>query len=137
MKLSEHVIYDYATTSLSIKAHPVSFVRGKLQQLHVLSASHLINIEHGRIVKVAGLILVRQRPGTAKGVCFITIEDETGIVNLVLFQKIFDQYRKEIIQSKLLMVEGEVQKEGEGDTYNCEAVFQLLKITSTFKFCKE
>jgi error-prone DNA polymerase len=64
-------------------------------------------------VKVAGLILVRQRPGTASGICFITLEDETGTANLVVFQKLFDQYRKEIIQSRLLMVEGQLQREGE------------------------
>jgi error-prone DNA polymerase len=62
---------------------------------------------------VAGLTLVRQRPGTASGICFITIEDETGTANLVVFQKLFDQFRKEIIQSKLLMVEGQLQIEGE------------------------
>jgi error-prone DNA polymerase len=65
------------------------------------------------MVKVAGLILVRQRPGTASGICFITIEDETGCANLVVFEKLFDQYRKEILQSKLLMVEGKLQIEGE------------------------
>ncbi|MFN5168506.1 MAG: OB-fold nucleic acid binding domain-containing protein, partial [Cyclobacteriaceae bacterium] len=71
------------------------------------------DLPDGVRVKVAGLILVRQRPGTAKGVCFVTLEDETGVANLVIFKKQFDQYRKEIIQSRLLMVEGKVQKEGE------------------------
>ena len=65
------------------------------------------------MVKVAGLVLVRQRPGTAKGVCFMTIEDETGWANLVIFQNLFDQYRKEIMQSTLIMVEGKLQVEGE------------------------
>ena len=65
------------------------------------------------VVKVAGLVLVRQRPGTAKGVCFITIEDETGFANLVVFENLFDKYRKEILQSRLLMVEGKLQREGE------------------------
>jgi error-prone DNA polymerase len=64
-------------------------------------------------VKVAGLVLVRQRPGTASGVCFITIQDETGIANLVIWQTLFDKYRKEIIQSRLLMVEGTLQREGQ------------------------
>ncbi len=113
MSLSEHVVHDYATTSLSIKAHPVSFIREQLDRLHILSASALANGKDGDRVKVAGLILVRQRPGTASGICFITIEDETGTANLVVFQKLFDQYRKEIIQSRLLMVEGQLQIEGE------------------------
>lgn len=113
MTLSEHVIHDYAATSLSLKAHPVSFVREQLDRLHILSTSKLSTAKDGDLVKVAGLILVRQRPGTASGICFITIEDETGTANLVVFQKLFDQYRKEIIQSRLLMVEGKLQREGE------------------------
>ncbi len=113
MTLSEHVVHDYATTSLSIKAHPLSFIREQLTQLRVVSARDLETIREGTRVKIAGLILVRQRPGTAKGVCFITLEDETGTANLVVFQKLFDKYRKEIIQSRLLMVEGKVQREGE------------------------
>jgi error-prone DNA polymerase len=113
MTLPEHVAHDYAATSLSIKAHPVSFIREQLDQLHILSTSALAKAKDGDLVKVAGLILVRQRPGTASGICFITIEDETGCANLVVFQKLFDQYRKEILQSSLLMVEGKLQIEGE------------------------
>ena len=113
MALSEHVVQDYATTSLSLKAHPVSFVREDLDRLHVLPASKLVEAKNGDKVKVAGLILVRQRPGTASGICFVTLEDETGTMNLVIFQKLFDKYRKEIVQSRLLMVEGQLQKEGE------------------------
>jgi error-prone DNA polymerase len=113
MSMSEHVVHDYATTSLSIKAHPLSFIREQLDRLHIVSAAGLANGKNGDFVKVAGLILVRQRPGTASGICFITIEDETGTANLVVFQKLFDKYRKEIIQSQLLMVEGQLQIEGE------------------------
>jgi error-prone DNA polymerase len=113
MELSEHVVQDYASTSLSLKAHPVSFVREQLTQLRILSAAGLATAKAGEMVKVAGLILVRQRPGTASGICFITIEDETGTANLVVFAKLFDKYRKEIIQSRLLMVEGQLQREGE------------------------
>ncbi|HYF71025.1 MAG TPA: error-prone DNA polymerase [Ohtaekwangia sp.] len=113
MTLSEHVIQDYAATSLSLKAHPVSFVRQQLTQFRVVSAAGLNALGNGVYVKVAGLILVRQRPGTASGICFITIEDETGTANLVVFQKLFDKYRKEIIQSRLIMVEGQLQREGQ------------------------
>lgn len=113
MSLSEHVIQDYASTSFSLKAHPVSFIRQELDSLHVHSTAALANAKNGDYVKVAGLVLVRQRPGTASGICFITIEDETGTSNLVVFKKLFDQYRKEIIQSRLLMVEGQLQREGE------------------------
>lgn len=113
MSLSEHVIRDYATTTLSLKAHPVSFVRKKLLMLGLLSLKDLDQYPDGAQVKIAGLILVRQRPGTASGICFITIEDESGFANLVVFQKYFEKYRKEILHSKLLMVEGKLQREGE------------------------
>ncbi|MEO6315940.1 MAG: error-prone DNA polymerase [Chitinophagaceae bacterium] len=113
MSASEHVVQDYAATSLSLKAHPVSFVREKLQLLHVIATKELAHGQDGDIVKCAGLVLVRQRPGTAKGVCFITIEDETGFANLVVFQNLFEKYRKPILQSRLLMVEGVLQREGE------------------------
>lgn len=112
MSESEHVVQDYATTGLSIKAHPVSFLRNKLDSLHVLSTDKLPLVKNGMPVKVCGLITVRQRPGTAKGVLFVTIEDETGFANLVLWSKVFEKYRREILQSKLLMVEGRVQVEG-------------------------
>jgi error-prone DNA polymerase len=113
MSISEHVVHDYASTSLSLKAHPVSFVREKLQQLHILSAKDLAAGKDGDPVKVAGLVLVRQRPGTAGGICFMTIEDETGYANLVIFENMFSKYRKEILQSQLIMVEGKLQVQGE------------------------
>jgi len=113
MMLSEHVVHDYASTSLSLKAHPVSFIREKLQLLHITSTAELTHLHDGDPIKVAGLVLVRQRPGTAKGICFITIEDETGTANFVVFPDIFQQFRKEILQSRLLMAEGKLQIEGE------------------------
>ena len=125
---SEHVIQDYAATSLSLKAHPLSFVREKLQLLHIRSAKELKSVKDGDPVKVAGLVLVRQRPGTASGICFITIEDETGCSNLVVFKKLFDQYRKEIIGSRLLMVEGKLQREGEVLHVIVKRCFDLSKL---------
>ncbi|MFY9309163.1 MAG: error-prone DNA polymerase [Bacteroidia bacterium] len=113
MNLFEHVIEDYKSVTLSLKAHPVSFVRDKLSAMKVTANSNLSRKTDGATVRVAGLVLVRQRPGTASGICFITIEDETGTSNLVVFQHLFQQFRKEIVHSRLLMVEGKVQKEGE------------------------
>lgn len=113
MALGQHVLQDYSAISLSLKAHPVSFIREKLTMLNILSAQDLKNKKDGDIVKIAGLILVRQRPGTATGICFITIEDETGTANLVVFKNLFDKYRKEIVRSTFLMVEGKLQIEGE------------------------
>lgn len=114
MSQGEHVVQDYATVGLSLKAHPVSFVRSQLEMLRILSTQAINNeATNGQLVKVAGLVLVRQRPGTAGGVCFITIEDETGFTNLVVFEKLFETYRKEILHAKLLMVEGRLQREGQ------------------------
>jgi len=113
MNLAQHVIEDYRTLSFSLKAHPVSFVRRQLSAQYVLTLNQLNNCKDGMKVRVSGLVLVRQRPGTASGICFVTIEDETGTANLVVFEKLFNTYRKEIVHSHLLMVEGKVQKEGE------------------------
>lgn len=113
MTASEHVVQDIASTSLSIKAHPVSFVRYELDQLGVVPTARLKSMKNGDRVKIAGLITVRQRPGTAKGVVFVTIKDETGFSNVVVWGTFFDKYRKEIVQSRLLMVEGKLQVEGE------------------------
>jgi error-prone DNA polymerase len=130
MTPAEHVVQDYAATGLSLKAHPVSFTREKLKLLHVTAIIDLPKLKDGDPVRVAGLITVRQRPGTAKGVVFITIEDETGSGNLVVWEKTFDQYRKEIVQSRLLMVEGKLQIEGEVIHVVARRCFNLTKFLS-------
>ncbi|CAN5739859.1 hypothetical protein BH10BAC2_BH10BAC2_35360 [soil metagenome] len=130
MSQSEHVVLDYASTSLSLKAHPVSFIREKLLQLHIISTNELTKIKDGTLIKVAGLVLVRQRPGTAGGVCFITIEDESGFANLVVFQNLFETFRKEILQSMLLMVEGKLQREGEVIHVIAQKCFDLTRLLS-------
>ncbi|WP_028297538.1 error-prone DNA polymerase [Olivibacter sitiensis] len=113
MTPGEHVVQDYASISLSLKAHPVSFMREKLDKLHVVPTGSLPTMKDGMLVKVCGMVTVRQRPGTAKGILFVTIEDETGFANLVLWGKLFEKYRREILQSRLLMVTGKLQIEGE------------------------
>jgi error-prone DNA polymerase len=128
MRMSEHVVHDYAATALSLKAHPVSFVREKLDQLHILSTKQLESAKDGQLVKVSGLVLVRQRPGTAGGICFMTIEDETGVANLVIFEKLFEKYRKEILQSRLIMVEGRLQVEGEVIHVIVQRCYDLSKL---------
>jgi error-prone DNA polymerase len=112
MQLSEHVVEDYATTGLSIKAHPVSFVRPELDSLRITRTADLSNCRNGDRIKVAGLVLVRQRPGTAKGVLFMTIEDETGNANAVIRETKFEEYRREILGSRLILLEGKLQIEG-------------------------
>ncbi|OCX54355.1 error-prone DNA polymerase [Mucilaginibacter sp. PPCGB 2223] len=109
MTQGEHVVQDYISTGLSLKDHPVHLIRPQLSHLRNVKVSDLARYKDGDCVCLAGLITVRQRPGTAKGVLFMTLEDETGSANLVVWQKLFDQYRKEIVQSKLLMVFGKLQ----------------------------
>lgn len=133
MSTAEHVVHDYATTALSLKAHPLSFVREKLSLLHIRSSKELADVRDGALVKVAGLVLVRQRPGTAGGVCFITIEDETGFSNLVIFQGLFEKYRREILGAKLLMVEGKLQREGIVTHVIVRQCFDLTKLLQVNK----
>ena len=101
--------------------------------LHILSSKQLGSVKDGALVKVAGLVLVRQRPGTAGGVCFITIEDETGFSNLVVFRNLFEKYRKEILGAKLLMVEGKLQREGEVIHVIVSRCFDLSKLLRGLK----
>lgn len=139
MNLPEHVVHDYASVSLSLKAHPVSFFREKLTEQKVIATSELALKPDGAFVRVAGLVLIRQRPGTAKGICFVTIEDETGCANLVVFQNVFDTYRKEVLRSQLLMAEGIVQREGDvihviaGKCYDLKNLINNLATSSTKK----
>jgi len=128
MTMPEHVVQDYATLSLSVKAHPVSFLREKLKQLHIVAVNDLCFLKNGDTIKIAGLVLVRQRPGTAKGVVFITIEDETGTANLVVFENIIEKFRREILRSKLMMVEGKLQVEGEVIHVIAEKCYDLSKM---------
>lgn len=109
MTRGEHVVQDYISTGLSLKDHPIGLVRPALTRLRNVRVSELARCKDGDFVRLAGLITVRQRPGTAKGVLFMTLEDETGSANLVVWQQLFDKYRKEIVQSKLLMVSGKLQ----------------------------
>lgn len=128
MSLSEHVLQDYSSLSLSLKAHPVSFLRKELYKQNILPAKELELWPDGTPVRVAGLVLVRQRPGTAKSVCFITLEDETGIANLVVFKNNFEYYRKQILSAKLLVVEGQLQKEGEVIHIVAEQLFDFTPL---------
>ena len=109
MPLGEHVINDYRSLSFSLKAHPVSFVRKWLDQNNHLQTSRLEALKSGQSVKIAGLVLVRQRPGTASGVVFETIEDESGIANIIIWPKIFEKHRLVVLGSRFVSVSGVVQ----------------------------
>ncbi len=111
MPLGEHVVHDYRALSLSLKAHPVSFLRDALAAQSIVAAERLAEIASGRRVTVAGLVLVRQRPGTASGVIFATLEDETGIANVIVWPKVFERYRAIVMGARLIKVTGRVQSE--------------------------
>ncbi len=111
MCLGEHIVEDYRTIGLSLKAHPVSLLRDELSERRVIRADQLTQISNGERVRVSGLVLVRQRPGTASGVIFMTLEDETGIANIVVWPKLFEQYRREVLGGRLVAVDGPVQSE--------------------------
>ena len=112
MPKAEHVVADYQTLRLSLKAHPMSFYRASLRQQGFTAFANLTGLRHGESVSLAGLVLVRQKPGSAKGVCFITLEDETGVANLVIWPKMFKAYRPTIMAAHLLAVKGRVQTDG-------------------------
>ncbi|RTL66484.1 MAG: error-prone DNA polymerase [Hyphomicrobiales bacterium] len=111
--LGEHVVEDYSALGLSLKAHPVSFFRERLKTMGVISsAEHWEPQRAGRRAKVAGLVLVRQRPGTAKGVIFLTMEDETGVVNVVVWPKMFEKFRRIVMSAQFLLVRGRIERHG-------------------------
>lgn len=112
MPTCEHVVADYQTTRLSLKAHPMAFLRKSMMRQGYRAASELKIIRHGQRVRLAGLVLIRQRPGTAKGVCFITLEDETGVANLVVWPKVMERFRKVIMTARVIDVHGVVQTDG-------------------------
>ncbi len=111
MRLGEHVIEDYRHLRLSLKAHPVSFLRADLDHRGILRHERLAALRSGQRVTVAGLVLVRQRPGTASGVIFMTLEDETGIANTIVWPKVFETFRPILLGARLISVTGTLQNE--------------------------
>ncbi len=112
MTLGENVIEDYDATGLSLRAHPLALLRPRLRALRIIANERLGAIEDGRYLKVSGLVLVRQRPGTASGVIFMTLEDETGVANIVVWPKVFERYRRVLLTARLLAIEGRLQRQG-------------------------
>lgn len=109
MRLEEEVVADYRTAGLSLRAHPISFHRRELDQLGVTTTRGLAELANETPVRVAGLVLLRQRPGTAKGITFVTLEDETGTANLVLHQHTWDRYYRVARRAPAWIAHGHVQ----------------------------
>ena len=112
LSAGREVVEDYRATQLSLRAHPVSFLRPHLAAQGIVRCGDLKDIKDGRVVEVAGIILVRQRPGSAKGVLFITIEDESGVANAILWPDRFEAQRRVVMSSAMLSIRGRVQREG-------------------------
>ena len=111
MPPGEEVVNDYRFLRMSLKAHPVQFIRPELSRLSIVRNEQLPDIPSGRRVSVAGLVLVRQRPGSAKGVIFMTLEDETGIANTIVWPKIFERYRPLVLGARFIVLTGKLQSE--------------------------
>lgn len=107
------VVEDYARLGLTLRRHPLSFLRRDLARRRILTCAEAVASRDRRRVEVAGLVLVRQRPGSAKGVVFVTIEDETAIANLVIWQDVFERFRRIVLGARMIGIRGRVQREGD------------------------
>src|SRR5262249_7778692 len=117
MPLPEQVAADYQTIRLSLKGHPMEFLRERFSRERVVACRDVNHRNDKRTVRCAGVVLVRQRPGSAKGVVFMTLEDETGIANIVVWPKVMEKYRKEVMGARLILVEGYIQSSPEEVTH--------------------
>ena len=111
MTNEERLVSDYAGTGLTVGKHPMYYRRAELRRQHVLSAQELRVCRDGEIVRTAGCIIARQRPGTAKGFIFLSMEDETGIANVIVTPDIYERERLTVTRSKFLLVEGPLQNQ--------------------------
>ncbi|TGV81923.1 error-prone DNA polymerase, partial [Mesorhizobium sp. M00.F.Ca.ET.149.01.1.1] len=113
MTTGREVVEDYGHVGLTLRNHPLSFLRGDLSRRRIVTCTEAMQARDGRWLEAAGLVLVRQRPGSAKGVMFLTMEDETGAANVVVWVKIFEKFRRVLLSSSMLAVRGKIQREGD------------------------
>jgi error-prone DNA polymerase len=133
MPIGQEVMTDYATLRLSLKKHPVAIVRASLDERKILTAAQINQTPHGRWVKVAGLVLIRQRPGTASGIVFETIEDETGIVNLIVRPDIYERYRPAARHAALLQCDGYLERQGQVVHIMAKRLFDLSELLHGYR----
>jgi error-prone DNA polymerase len=107
----QRIVADYASVGLTLGRHPMALLRDRLARNRLLTAGDLLCVAHGRQVKTAGIVLMRQRPQSAQGVTFLTLEDETGQVNVIVWESVGREQRQPMIESKLLEVQGELQRQ--------------------------
>jgi error-prone DNA polymerase len=113
MTAGSEVVEDYSHVGLTLRRHPIAFLRADLQTRRIVTCMDAMQARDGRWLEAAGLVLVRQRPGSAKGVMFITLEDETGIANLVVWPQVFEKFRRTVMAASMMAVQGRIQREGE------------------------
>ena len=113
MTAGREVVEDYGHIGLTLRDHPLTFLRQDLRRRRIVTCDEAMNARDGRWVEAAGLVLVRQRPGSAKGVMFLTMEDETGTANVVIWVKVFEKFRRVLLGASMLAVRGRIQREGE------------------------
>jgi error-prone DNA polymerase len=113
MTTGREVVEDYGHVGLTLRDHPLSFLRADLARRRIVTCREAMQARDGRWLEAAGLVLVRQRPGSAKGVMFVTMEDETGAANVVVWVKVFEKFRRVLLSSSMLAVRGKIQREGE------------------------
>jgi error-prone DNA polymerase len=109
----ENIIADYASLGLTLGRHPLALLRHRLQRQRMLTAADLRSLPHGRVTRVTGLVTGRQRPGTASGITFVTLEDETGMINVIVWHDLAERQRRELLRANLLTVYGTLEREGE------------------------
>jgi len=109
----QDIVADYQSTGLTLGRHPLALLRPRLQRMQLVTAQELSQMKNGMRTRAAGIVTCRQRPSTASGVVFVTLEDETGYVNVVVWNRIVERQRRELLGSRLMGVAGEVQREGD------------------------
>jgi error-prone DNA polymerase len=128
MSAQEEVVEDYSSAGLTLRKHPVSFLREQLILLKAVTSEQLSELEPDRRVKVAGLVLMRQRPSTASGITFVTLEDETGIANLVVYPSVWQHFRQTARFASVILATGRLQREGDVIHVVCERLDDVSKM---------
>jgi error-prone DNA polymerase len=123
----EEVFFDYAALGLTLRSHPLALLRPRLSKQRFLTAAQLHDLPDGRRVAACGLVVMRQQPQTAKGVTFVTLEDETGSVNVIVWQALKEKQRSELIRSRLLAVHGVWQRDVESGGTVCHLIARRLQ----------
>jgi error-prone DNA polymerase len=111
MSIEERLVADFSGTGVTVGRHPMAFHRAQMRQMGILASCDLAGLPHGRNVRIAGCVIARQRPGTAKGFVFLSIEDETGIANAIITPAVYEQFKQVVVYEKFLMIEGELQNQ--------------------------